>query len=315
MIISASRRTDIPAFYSQWLMNRIRAGYAAVPNPLYPEKISRVSLLPEQVDAIAFSTRNPRPLFNHLDELDGRGFQYYFLITILGNPREVDPKSPSLKASLDHFLALSARIGPQRVIWRYDPIVLSNKTDSNYHIAQFRNIATHLKGAAERCIISYLDDYVKARPRLATLPAKGMNLAKPDEVQQTFGPLTTALAQISREAGMRLTSCAEIYDLSPYGAQPGKCMDDELVSRLTGKRLSCKKDPSQREVCRCAVSRDIGMYNSCQFGCLYCYATQDFARSAENYRQHNPDSPSMLGWYDAPEVQPQRAEMQPRLFD
>lgn len=315
MIISASRRTDIPAFYSPWFINRIRAGYVAVPNPYYPDKVSRVSLKPENVDAIAFSTRNPRPLFAHLDELDDRGFQYYFLITILGSPRALDPKSPPLTAALKNFLELSHRVGPERVIWRYDPIILSNQTGSDYHLKQFSTIAHNLRGATQHCIISYLDDYVKARPRLRTLPAKGIQLAQPQEVQETIGSLTTGLAQIAREVQMEITSCAEYYNLTPYGVKPGKCMDDDLVFRLTGKRPTCKKDPAQRQECRCVQSRDIGMYNACLFGCLYCYATQNFTQSAENYRQHNPQSPSLLGWHDAPETQPEPLSLQPRLFN
>jgi hypothetical protein len=155
MIISASRRTDIPAFYSTWFMNRIRAGFVAVPNPYYPDRVARVSLRPDAVDAIIFSSRNPRPLFAYLDELDSRGFQYYFLITILGNPRQLDPKTPALTAAVDNFLKLSRRIGADRVIWRYDPIVLTNQTGIDFHLEQFQNIASALRDATHRCIISY----------------------------------------------------------------------------------------------------------------------------------------------------------------
>lgn len=315
MIISASRRTDIPAFYSTWFMNRIRAGYATVPNPYYPDRVARVSLRPDKIDAIAFSTRNPRPLFAQLDELDGRGFQYYFLITILGNPRQLDPKTPALPAAVDNFLELSRRVGADHVIWRYDPIVLSNRTGIDFHLKQFQTIASVLKGATRRCIISYMDDYAKARSRLNALEKKGFILAQPGEVQSAVGPLSARLAQIAGAAGMEITSCAESYDLAPYGVRAGKCMDDELVSRLTGKSLVYKKDPAQRQVCRCALSRDIGMYNSCLHGCLYCYATQNFSKSLENYRKHDPQSPSLLGWFDAPETQPEAPSLQPRLFD
>ena len=129
------------------------------------------------------------------------------------------------------------------------------------------------------------------------------------------GLATSGLAQIAGEMEMDITSCAEVYDLTPYGVKPGKCLDDDLVARLTSRRLSCKKDPAQRQECRCAQSRDIGMYNSCLFGCLYCYATQNFAQSAENYRSHDPQSPSLLGWYDAPETGADMNALQPRLFE
>jgi hypothetical protein len=150
---------------------------------------------------------------------------------------------------------------------------------------------------------------------LSTLLAKGIRLAEPKQVQETIGSLTLGLAQIAGEAQMAITSCAEYFDLAPYGVKPGKCMDDDLVARLTGKRPTSKKDPSQRQECGCVQSCDIGMYNPCLFGCLYCYATQNFTQSAQNYRLHNSQSPSLLGWYDVPETQPEKNSSQLRLFE
>jgi hypothetical protein len=148
-----------------------------------------------------------------------------------------------------------------------------------------------------------------------SLPEKGVFLAKPGEVQEAIRSLTTGMVQTAAEVQMEITSCAEIYNLTPYGVRPGKCIDDELIARLTGKTLPYKKDSAQRKLCRCAESRDIGMYDSCLFGCLYCYATRDFSQSLENYRRHNPQSPSLLGWHDVPEARPEAASNQPRLFD
>src|SRR5512135_950390 len=130
MIISASRRTDIPAFYSRWFMNRVRAGYCTVPNPFNANQVKRISLLPEEVDVIVFWTRNPRPLFPFLKELDVRGVRYYFQFTLLDNPRSIDPKTPPAESALQTFRALSEQVGPARVIWRYDPLVLSQITPS-----------------------------------------------------------------------------------------------------------------------------------------------------------------------------------------
>ena len=125
MIISASRRTDIPAFYAEWFIRRIRAGYCLVPNPFNSQQVQRVSLLPEDVDAIVFWTRNPRPIFSHLAELDERGYRYCFQYTLMDNPAPIDPASPHPPASVATFRDLAHRISPQRVIWRYDPILIS----------------------------------------------------------------------------------------------------------------------------------------------------------------------------------------------
>jgi hypothetical protein len=133
MIISASRRTDIPAFYSAWFMNRIDAGHCQVPNPFNPRQVMTVSLEPEDVDVLVFWTRNATPLLNHLDELDRKGYRYLFLYTVMNNPRPIDPRCPSLEQALAAFKALSDRIGPERVIWRYDPVVFSNASNAEFH--------------------------------------------------------------------------------------------------------------------------------------------------------------------------------------
>ena len=146
MIISASRRTDIPAFYARWFMNRIREGYCTVPNPFNPNQVSRISLKPEDVDIIVFWTRYARPLMPFLNELDDRGYRYYFLYTLMNNPRALEPKSPSHKRSLNTFQNLSNRIGMEKVIWRYDPIVFTRITDPNFHKETYQHIAEQLKG-------------------------------------------------------------------------------------------------------------------------------------------------------------------------
>ncbi|NLG74096.1 MAG: DUF1848 domain-containing protein [Chloroflexi bacterium] len=312
MIISASRRTDIPAFFTPWFMNRIRAGFCTVPNPYNSRQVSRISLRPEDVDAIVFSTRNPRPLFPHLDELDRRGFRYYFLITLVNNPRAIDPHSPSLRTAAEVIRRLAGSLGPQRVVWRYDPIVFSASTSPDYHLENFESIVRLLQGSTQRCVISILDDYRKARQRMAALQRQGYRLLKGDELEQAVVQTVPGLVQIAAQAGIEVTSCAETFNLVPMGVRPGSCIDADLLHALFGLRLSWKKDPSQRAECGCVLSRDIGMYDSCLFGCQYCYATRDFALSARNYRSHDPQSPSLLGWH-LPNS-PAAAGAQMRLF-
>ena len=150
MIISASRRTDIPAFYAEWMVRRLREGYCTVPNPFNRNQVSRISLRPEDVDAIVFWTRNPRPLMPYLDELDSRGYRYYFQFTILGYPREIDPKSPPAATAVEAFCELAERLGPRRVIWRYDPIVFTGITPPAFHQENFQRLAESLRGHTRR---------------------------------------------------------------------------------------------------------------------------------------------------------------------
>ena len=300
MIISASRRTDIPAFYADWFVNRIRAGYCIVPNPFNPNQVSRVVLGPEDVAdsirVIVFWTRNPRPLMRHLAELDARGYRYYFQYTLLDNPRPIDPYVPALDASLKTFCELADRVGPERVIWRYDPIVWSNVTGLEFHQQTYDHIARVLRGHTRRSVISLLDIYHKADKRLKGLTQQGIELATPNE--DDLGKLIRALVETATANDMEITSCAEQIDLRPYGVRPGKCVDDEYIQQVFGVEVTHLKDPSQRPACGCVASRDIGMYDSCLFGCAYCYATSNFGRARANHAQHHPDSPSLLGWHD-----------------
>jgi hypothetical protein len=309
MIISASRRTDIPAFYAEWMMNRVRAGFCTVPNPFNRHQVSRVSLRPEDVDAIVFWTRNPRPLASHFGELDDRGLRYYFQFTILGYPRELDPKSPPVATAVDTFKALSDRLGPCRVIWRYDPLIFTSLTTADFHGENYARLAEALRGSTRRSVISVVDMYRKAERRLRSLDGTPAAVGAP-ALEET-APLLRELARLAAANGMEIVSCAEETDLSPFGIRPGKCVDDEVIHEAFGLDVTRKKDSTQRPACGCVISRDIGMYDSCLFGCQYCYATQSFERARVNFDQHNPTSPSLVGRYEAaPEPPGQRT-----LFD
>lgn len=301
MIISASRRTDIPAFYAEWFISRIRAGYCVVPNPFDPSQVSYVSLKPEDVEVIVFWTRHPRPLIPYLAELDERGYRYYFQYTLMNNPRSIDPKGPALDVALRTFCELADRIGSEKVIWRYDPIVFSQITDAQFHRRTYEQIARQLRGHTRRSVISVVDIYPKIKKRLRTLAEQGIDLTTYAGKPSTeFDGLMRALARAANENEMEIVSCAEELDLQSYGIRPGKCIDDEYIERALRLKVTDKKDPAQRDKCGCVVSKDIGMYESCLFGCQYCYATSRFDRAQRNHDiEHHPDSPSLLGWYDA----------------
>ena len=288
MIISVSRRTDIPAFYSPWFMNRIRAGYCTVPNTFNPSQISRVSLRPEDVEVIVFWTRNPRPLFPYLSELDNRGYRHYFLFTLMANPREIDPGLPPVDASIKTFQDLSERIGPDRVIWRYDPILLTSITDFDFHQKTYRHIAGALKGYTKRSIVSVAHLYRKIQKRLRELEKRGVQLLERNDLASLMG----SLAEIANQNGMVIQSCAD--ELNLPGIIPGKCVDGELISKVFGLNPELKKDSCQRNQCGCVESKDIGMYESCPCGCVYCYATTSIERAIANYRMHDPRSSSLI---------------------
>lgn len=299
MIISVSRRTDIPSFYAKWFINRIRAGYCTVPNPFNSKQVSVVSLKPEDVDVIVFWTRNPRPLLPHLDELHQRGYRFYFQFTVLNYLRLIEPKAPGLKTALGSFQSLSEKFGPEKVIWRYDPILFSDITDHQFHLKTYKYIANALNGLTHRSVISIITLYRKTQRRLEQLEKHGIKIDDGDKTGRRFEELMRRLAFTATENGMEIMNCAEEMDLQPYGISPGKCIDDNYIREVFNIDVTNKKDPSQRKACGCAVSKDIGMYDTCLFGCRYCYATSSFERAKTNYLEHNPDSPSLIGWYDA----------------
>lgn len=299
MIISASRRTDIPAYYPEWFCNRIDAGYCCVPNPFNPRQISRISLKVEDVDAIVFWTRYPGPLLPRLPELTDKGYRYYFLFTLVNNPQAIDPASPPLEKAVDSFHRLADMIGAERVIWRYDPIVLSNKTPRSYHVENYGRIAEMLSGSTHRSIISFMESYRKTAGRIQELYRRGIEVFPSEQLRlEDIYDFIPQLAKAAKKSGMVLQSCAQTLDMAGLGVSPGKCVDDDLISRLFHISVPSRKDASQRKACMCAVSRDIGMYDSCLFGCSYCYATKSAALALRNHRQHNPSSPSLIGWHE-----------------
>ena len=293
MIISASRRTDIPAFYADWFLNRIRAGYCTVPNPFNRRQATNVSLKPEDVAVIVLWTSNPQPLMRHLAELDARGYCYYFQYTLMNNPRSLDRLSPPLHISIGNFQNLSERIGPEKVIWRYDPILFSEMTDAGFHRESFELIARALRDSTRRSVVSIVDIYKKNKKRLQEFCKPAFGLDGP--AQNAMADLMPAIVDVAHENGMEIFSCAEDVDLKAYGIYPGKCIDDIYIEETFGMAVTHKKDPAQRKACGCVTSRDIGVYDSCLFGCQYCYATSSFEQANINHREHNPNSPSLIG--------------------
>ncbi len=287
MLLSVSRRTDIPAHYAPWFYNRLQAGFVLVRNPRNPHAVSKISLSPDVVDGIVFWTKNPVPMLGRLDALRAYPFVFQFTLTPYGP--DVEPGLPAKReVLLPAFRELSRRLGPARVLWRYDPIFLSPRYTEAFHLRAFAALAKALSPYTEVCTLSFLDVYRGIRHRLAPLQAAPC----PPDAQRR---LAEGFSEIAKRYGLRLQTCAEEIDLSAYGIEHGHCVDGALFSRLLGCPLAVRKDPNQRPACGCAESIDIGAYDTCRSGCVYCYATASAASAANHASLHDPDSPLLWG--------------------
>lgn len=301
MIISASRRTDIPAFYSSWLMNRVRAGFCLVPNPFNPKQISRVSLAPNDVDAFVFWSKNPRPMLGQLSELTDLGFPYYFQFTLNGYPSPLEPNVPPVEQRIATFQHLAEQLGPKRVVWRYDPILITPKTPYDFHAEAFERLAKSLQGSTQRVVVSVMDAYRKTSRRMAALADQGFAF-ETDAVQSPkMRNLMSHIGRVAKAFGMEVFTCAETVDFTSEGAPPGSCIDSVLLASL-GRTVPAVKDPGQRPACLCVTSRDIGVGDTCLHGCPYCYATRDNDLAQERHKQHDPTSPMLFGNEGGPEA-------------
>jgi hypothetical protein len=267
MIVSASRRSDIPAFHGGWFMESLRQGEVVVRNPFRPAQAKTISLKKQDVDAFVFWSRDPRPFMEYLPEIERRGYPYYFLITVTRYPRLLEPSIPDIETAVLFFKELAERIGRRRIIWRYDPVIFSVGMGSDFHAGNFSKLARLLSPFTSRVIVSFFDPYPKALRRLRKTGIDAGTSAGTPEQQVD---LLERFAATAAASGLEIQSCAEAA-LSK-GVAPGKCIDEELLNELFGLNLANRKDPSQRKLCLCQRSIDIGSYNTCRHGCLYCYA-------------------------------------------
>lgn len=304
-IISISRRTDIPAYYSLWLKNRLKEGCCSVVNPFNLKSISQISLKPEDVSFLVFWTRDPSPLYqdNELWQLLEKNYNSFFLVTFNGYPPQLEPKLyPQREKLMQAFSRLSELTDPERVIWRYDPIVISSVTPVEFHRKNFIETANLFEGKTRRVIVSVLDMYRSVRQRLKKAEEQaGVKFKTPGELSKDieFMKLIKFIAAAAKERGMSVQSCCEEIDLSLWGIPKGGCIDADLCNSIIEKSglhkeglfgnelqynlwggceeinikpIVYKKDSGQRKNCLCTVSRDIGAYKTCLSECLYCYA-------------------------------------------
>lgn len=293
LIISASRRTDIPNYYAPWFIQRLKEGFVLVRNIRNFHQVRRIDLSVEKVACIVFWTKNPAPLMEHLEAL--ACYPYYVHYTITAYETDIEPRVPPIGESVDRFRALADRLGPDRVIWRYDPVFISKTYSMEYHQECFGAIAEKLQGYTRRCVFSFLDIYrntASHADKIAYLPID-------DGMIRT---LANDFAKKASQCGIKLTTCAEGYDFTDLGIPSGSCIDPFLIERLSGYSVSLARDRGQRPFCRCAPSVDIGMYNTCLNLCAYCYANYSEQRVHANYAQARIHSPFLIGTLEKDDV-------------
>ena len=283
MILSASRRTDIPCFYSDWLLNRLREGCVMVRNPMNRRQVSRLALSPACVDAIVFWTKDPAQLLGRLDELDGMGYRYLFQFTLTPYDKSLEPGLRDKASLVRTFQELSGRIGPERMIWRYDPIVVTENYPPAYHEQQFAALCEQLCGCTEEVIVSFVDPYRKLGKRIEAVRREDM------------AALAAIIGETAAKYRMSAKACCEDLDLTPYGIGRAACIDRQRLERLCGGPLSLAPDKNQRPGCGCCESVDIGAYNSCLNGCVYCYANHSAASVQRHHALHDPSSSLLIG--------------------
>lgn len=287
MILSVSRRTDVPNYYSDWFFNRIKEKFVYVRNPMNAHQVSKIDLSPENVDCIVFWTKNPKPMLHRLDEL--KEYNYYFQFTLTGYGTDIECNVPHKKeVMLPIFQELSKKIGKEKVIWRYDPILFTDIYTTEYHLKAFDQIASALNGYTDKCVISFVDTYAKNKKNMESLNVKEL---EKDKLHEFAKQLSIIAAKNKIEIG----SCAEVIDLEQYGIRHNCCIDQKLIESIMGCRINTSKDKIQRKECGCIESVEIGAYNTCKSGCKYCYANDSQKIIDYNCRKYDSMSPILCG--------------------
>ena len=284
MIINTGCRTDIPAFYSKWLMNRIKEGFVLVRNPYYPSQVTKYDLSPKVVDCLAFCTKNPEPMIKYLDELDV--YNQYWFVTITPYGKDIEPVVPDKEKVIESFKKLSNHLGIDSIGWRYDPIFINKDFDVKKHIACFTKLAKILGKYTHNCTISFLDLYEKVKRNAPDLRPP----TKDEQIQ-----IAKAFAKIGKENNIVVHACCEKTYLEEYGLKCNGCMSQEIVQNAIKKQLKPQRKSNLRQQCDCLMGNDIGAYNTCGHLCKYCYANANKKLVIHNMKKHDENSPFLIG--------------------
>ncbi|MDO5862469.1 MAG: DUF1848 domain-containing protein [Thermoplasmata archaeon] len=265
MIICASRRTDIPAFHSRWMMARLRAGYCLVRNPVSRSTLHRVDLTRRNVDCIEFVTKDPRPMIPYLREIGAMGHVSLFQVTLTPYGRDLEPGVPFKADISDACEEIAGRIGKDRIAWRYDPVLFTHSIGSDYHARKFDMLCREASRWTDRCVFSFVDIYGK----LVGAVANGVFRAPTTAEMEEFCRMA---ARTAGEYGITLSTCCETMDTTRFGIEPRGCFDAAAMRALDIPYEA--QDVPLRAGCRCVKSIDIGEYDTCAHGCVYCYANR-----------------------------------------
>ncbi len=290
MIISASYKTDIPTFYGDWFMNRLHAGYCKMVNP-YNQQVYHVDLTPEQVDGFVFWTKNIGPFLKHLPEVRRRGYPFIVQHTITGYPRELEFRVIDYSHTIDYMRTLAEVYGPGVPVWRYDPIIVSSLTPLDWHRRNFETLARALEGTTDEVIISFGQIYKKSRRNMAWAASEfGFDWSEHESLSMTtVRALVSDLAQVARSRGIRMKVCSQKALIILGQTEEARCIDAERLERASGRSIVENVAlRGNRKECACFASRDIGEYDTCPHGCVYCYAVQHRDLALERYKAHDP---------------------------
>ena len=282
MILNVSGRTDIIAFYSKWFLNRLKEGYVDVRNPFNPNLVSRINF--EDVDLILFCTKNPIPI---VDKLDNIKIPYIFHITITSYKNDIEPNLPSKSDIIKAVKKISTTIGIENVYVRYDPIFISEKYNVEYHIKAFTKLCSLLKEYVKTIIVSFIDNYQNVRKNLPYLKYRSFT-------EEDYKLIGENFSKIAKNNNMVVQTCFEERNLTEYGFTKGECMSKELAFKLTGKTYK-KWQARKGNACNCVELVDIGVYNSCNHLCKYCYANYDESKVKVNIKNHDVNSSLLIG--------------------
>lgn len=283
MLINTGSRTDIPAFFSKWFLNRIEEGSVCTKNP-YNDDIYRYSLDSKIIDCLCFCTKNPKPLLDNIEQLDK--YSQFWFVTITPYGRDIEVNVPSFKKVIKSFKELSSYLGEGKVSWRYDPIFISDKYDLDFHVEMFARMASELEGYTKDCTISFIDLYQKVLRNF------------PEVCEVTRGEMLfigEEFSKIAAEYDLQMKTCVEGTLLDKFGFDSSGCMTQKVLERAIGNNLKIPKGKYTIRECNCLFGRDIGAYNTCLHGCKYCYANSNMKLVKKNNKLHNPDSELLIG--------------------
>lgn len=286
MILNTGSRTDIPAYYSKWFYNRIKEGSVLVRNPYYPEQVTRYRLSPDVVDCLCFCTKNPSPMLDGLDQI--RQFHQFWFVTVTPYGKEIEPHVPDKAEVIGDLKILSKRYGIHAVSWRYDPVFITEKYSAGFHLKAFHKMAEELSGYVDNCVVSFIDLYAKTKRNFP-----GVREVSYEDRKM----LVREFVHIGKEYGITIRMCCEGTEYAQCGADISGCMTQDVIERAIGYTIDVPKElhSVRGKACSCLLGNDIGAYNTCGHGCLYCYANEDQEQVRRNMKAHDPNSSMLVG--------------------